>query len=60
MNTKYWEHFLPDEPQNLRKVNLNSKYDESEVSRHLVMPNSWVNVLEVSRKSMYIKINKNK
>lgn len=52
MNTKCWEHFLMDEPQSLRGVTLDAK--QNEISRHLVMPNSWVKVLEVPRNSMHL------
>jgi len=45
MNTKYWEHFLPDKPQ--RREALILKYNENETFKNLEMPNSWVTVLEV-------------
>jgi len=51
MNTECWEHFLPDERQSLRGVTLHSSHNDNVMVRRLVMPNSWVNVLEVPRNS---------
>ncbi|CAH1723951.1 unnamed protein product [Aphis gossypii] len=48
-NTKCWEHFLPDKDQSLRGGTLGLKNDENITFKHLVMPNSWVKVLQVPR-----------
>ncbi|KAL4141543.1 hypothetical protein QTP88_004168 [Uroleucon formosanum] len=48
-NTKCWEHFISDKPQSVRDKTLDLKYNENTTLKHLVMPNSWVNVLEVPR-----------
>eukprot|EP00102_Acyrthosiphon_pisum_P008125 XP_003244287.1 PREDICTED: dynein regulatory complex subunit 7-like [Acyrthosiphon pisum] len=46
-NTTYWEHFLPDKPQSVRKGTLGLKHNENETIKNLVMPNSWVTVIQV-------------
>lgn len=56
MNTKCWEHFLPNESESLQNGTLGTRGNENEISKHLVMPNSWVNVLEVPRNSMRLII----
>ncbi|XP_025205390.1 dynein regulatory complex subunit 7-like, partial [Melanaphis sacchari] len=48
-NTKCWEHFLPDEHHSLQGGTLDFKHNENTSFNHLVMPNSWVNVLQVPR-----------
>eukprot|EP00102_Acyrthosiphon_pisum_P016478 XP_008187450.1 PREDICTED: dynein regulatory complex subunit 7-like [Acyrthosiphon pisum] len=53
-NTKCWEHFLPDKPQSLRGETLDLKHNENTTFRHIVMPNSWVNVLEVPRNKYHM------
>lgn len=53
-DTECWEQFLPDKPQSSQDVTLDVSGSEDEISRHLVMPNSWVNVLEVPRNSMLL------
>jgi len=51
MNTEFWEHFLPDEPQSLLGVTLHPRQNDNVIPRHLVMPNSWVGDLDVPRNS---------
>ncbi|CAI6342726.1 unnamed protein product [Macrosiphum euphorbiae] len=53
-NTKCWENFLPDKPQSLRGETLDLKHNENTTFKQLVMPNSWVNVLEVPRNKYHM------
>jgi len=47
MNTTYWEHFLPDKPQSVRRGTPGLKHNENETIKNLEMPNSWVTVIQV-------------
>ncbi|XP_022183400.1 dynein regulatory complex subunit 7-like isoform X2 [Myzus persicae] len=53
-NTKCWEQFLPDKPQHLGGGTLDLQFNENTTFKHLVMPSSWVNVLEVPRNKYYM------
>lgn len=48
----HWIHFLQNKPQSSPNATLNLNVNNDETPRHLIMPNSWVNVLEVPRDSM--------
>jgi len=50
-NTKYWEHFLPENPQSVQRETLGLKHNENENFKNLEMPNAWVTVIEVPIKS---------